>query len=171
MSEKITSPIGTVIWSDLATPDDNDNYVVRLAVDKDNEELLALVNFVDDEIKEKYGNKIPATFGMPFTDGDEKGKEYTAGKTIIRFSSKFQPEFLQPDGKTPLDPKDVYSGCTVRVRADAYIYNNKKVGIKLGLYCVQFAGHGTPIKGKGENHSTVMGAVPAETMTEPWDNQ
>lgn len=77
--------------------------------------------------QQKWPGRDLRTLSFPFKDGNEladqqaqKGREaeFYRGKVVVKCSSKYAPQVLQPNKQEMINPSDMYSGCVIRVEVN-----------------------------------------------------
>lgn len=117
---------------------------------------------IDNAIQEVANEALASTFkgymppnltaavhdgdGVRPTDGKPYGDE-CKGCWVISAKSKTKPEVVDKNVQPILSPTAVYSGCYGRVSLNFYAYNNKRVGVGIGLGNVQKLREGEPLGG------------------------
>jgi hypothetical protein len=127
-------------------------------------EYKKLEEVAEAKLTEKFGAKA-ATMKLkrPFLSGDDyPNYNGYAGKTFLRLSSNFKPEFVNKKAEEiPFDQveDEIYSGCFARVTVNAYAYDTSgNRGVAFGLRNVQKLGEGEKIGGRG-SASSEFGAI------------
>jgi hypothetical protein len=69
---------------------------------------------------------------------------YEAGKYFISLQSQFRPSIIDQSGREIIDPQEFYGGCKAIFAVNAYTYNYKGHGVKLGLVAILKTGEGKP---------------------------
>ena len=88
---------------------------------------------------------------LPFNNGDDKAHKYPeyAGKISIRATSKHQPGVVDAAVQPIMNQSDFYPGCFARMRVNAFTFDNKQIGVSLGLNHIQKVKDGDPLGGGG----------------------
>lgn len=69
---------------------------------------------------------------------------YEPGKYFISVQSQFKPSIIDMSGREIIDPAEFYGGCKAILALNAYTYNYKGHGVKLGLVSILKTGEGKP---------------------------
>lgn len=155
MGTRVTSPKARLSWPKLFSPDTGEmgggKFSCALWIDKKVPEninwLKALKADCIRVAKEAFGRE---DVKLPFKDGDKLEFEASKGCIILTPKSKYRPQVVGADAKTPLDEADVYPGCYVRASVTPYSYDAKgNKGISLFLGNVQKMADGEPLSGGG----------------------
>lgn len=121
----------------------------------DTADLSALAKLARDAAAEKWGADYAKKFKvkMPFIDmaTEPKQAELVAQgfKTMIRVASQRKPQVVQPNGRTPAEEEEAYSGrwAVVTVNAFAWEHPTGGKGVSLGLQNVQLLDHAERLGG------------------------
>lgn len=117
-------------------------------------DLSALKKAVKAAAVDKWGKdqtKWPKKMKIPFRDGDEFGDlAGYPGTVFVRTSSIFPPQVIDKYGEDITDQKEIYAGCYVKARLNAFAYEQKgNVGVSLGVQAIQKVGDGERLDGFG----------------------
>ena len=131
---------------------------------EDSKSLKPLVEAWEVAKKKEWGDNVPRKCRSPFRDGDNEedfeGDHYK-GKWVVKFSTNDNPKFPAPTVYKKLpgeeqgylkDPKELYSGCKVRVTGTAGAYTTGQNGVKFYLENVCKVAEGEPIEGVAQSH-------------------
>jgi hypothetical protein len=163
-----TSPIGIGCFVHVAAPQKpresdkgkDPKYSIVMSFDAatmKSDEMRALKLACIEAAEEKFGkdarDKIKkGKIAMPWrpgTDYEENGFPFDReGSYFIRFSSKEQPGVVDRKAR-PLEPKEIYSGCEVRVTYGVWPYDTEgNKGVTLFLNNVQLVKKGERLAGR-----------------------
>lgn len=180
------SAVGRVIWRDLTTPDSSKKFTVKLAMESEVNETEELRDMVEESIKERWGNKVPKNINNPIKNGDDQtdseGNTWpaTAGMTVATFKTKFediQGKIYSKDGRTKVNPEDIYAGCYARVLYSTFALANGGPqknfnGVIFNLEAVQFCDDGEKLGGPstGFDKDNPFGVEDSEDGSHPFDD-
>lgn len=125
--------------TDIATKQAIDNAIQQVA----NE---ALATTFKGNMPPNLNSAIHDGDGVRPTDGRPYGDE-CKGCWVVSAKSKTKPEVVDANVQPVLSPTAVYSGCYGRVSLNLYAYNNKRMGVGIGLGNVQKLRDGEPLGG------------------------
>jgi hypothetical protein len=131
---------------------DKKTYSVTLLFPKDDATLAEIKKMAADAVQSKWPikekrPKIVSPFKDSQTPTPESGRvpavDYKYGDCIyVRCTSKFQPGVVDSKFAPILDENAIYGGCWIRAEVNAFVYDNQKKGVGIGLLNVQFAKDG-----------------------------
>lgn len=121
-------------------------------------DLTPVKKAVMTAVVEKWGKdktKWPKKLRLPFRDGDEfMDLAGYPGTIFIRASSVFAPQVIDRYGQDITDQKQIYAGCYVKARLNAFAYETKgNVGVSLGVQAIQKVSDGERLDGFGDAKS------------------
>lgn len=134
--------------TEVYSEQDTGKYTATFLLDKEihAKEIEALKAAAQQALKEKYNDKIPKGFVLPFVDGDNKDYDGYEGQISVKASTRRRPVLIDKK-KSPVVEEDnlFYAGCYVNASVDFWVMDNsygKKVLVN--LLVVQFAKDGKP---------------------------
>lgn len=108
-------------------------YSVVLIFPKNSQAVKELKAAVVAAAKEKFGDKIPASFRNPIKDGDENLDKKTGeiktgfeGMNYIQFQRREEqgkPTIVDTSHQEILDPNEAYGGCYAKINANVAAYD------------------------------------------------
>lgn len=114
----------------------------------------AIQQTANEALATTFGGYMPPNINQAVHDGDgtrpTDGRPYgdeCKGCWVISAKSKTRPEVVDANVQPIISPTDVYSGCYGRVSLNFYAYNNKRMGVGIGLGNVQKLRDGDPLGG------------------------
>lgn len=114
----------------------------------------AIQEVANEALASTFGGYMPPNLNASVHDGDgvrpTDGRPYgdeCKGCWIISAKSKTKPEVVDENVQPILSPTAVYSGCYGRASLNFYAYNNKRMGVGIGLGNVQKLRDGEPLGG------------------------
>lgn len=114
----------------------------------------AIQQTANEALATTFGGYMPPNINSAVHDGDgarpTDGRPYgdeCKGCWVISAKSRTRPEVVDANVQPIISPTDVYSGCYGRVSLNFYAYNNKRMGVGIGLGNVQKLRDGDPLGG------------------------
>lgn len=140
-----STPVGrvsfpTVFVAEAFEEGKQKKYGLTLIFDEDTD-LREIKKAVKKCVKDKFGDKPPAKYNLPWRDNEEKSHidGYENAGCFIHMTSKFRPKVVDA-GRVEIDEESdrFYGGCYARASYTVYWYDFKgNKGVALGLGNVQ----------------------------------
>jgi len=133
-------------------PDSKPEASISLLVPKDDPFAKACMMTINKLMTGKYGEdkaKWPDDWKKPISDGDKKADKYPemAGHYVIKCNNKRDlPMVLDAAKNEIMDAREIYPGCVVRVKFNAFI-SKKFHAVGFGLTLVQKIADAEPFGG------------------------
>lgn len=182
-SERLTSAIGHVVWSQLVEADKKGQYTLKLAFDKNAPEVKEMQDAVNNLVEQAWPDKTPKGLKNPSRDGNQltgdndEPHPLTKDKVVVNFATKQEPgspkmPLFGMDGASDVDAEQFWTGNEARVQFSIGTYDFKDndgmthVGTKCYLDGIQWCGKGLQGEGAPTKAPVEFGAVATGEPTE-----
>lgn len=133
--------------------DGNQKYSISLLIDKgDVDGVKAIKKAIGSAAKAKWGDdkeKWPKNIYNPLRDGDKEEKEgIYKGKMFMKAKSGTKPSVVDKSLNPIIDKDEFYPGCICRVSINFFGYDEKGIGVALGLNHVMKLKDGERLDGR-----------------------
>lgn len=150
MSERIMLPKFRASFVNVLERNAKDKFSICMLFEKGSD-LKDLKKLAEETARDKYGEKIPKKFKMPWTKGteyDEDDYPDFQDKIVVNASNKFKVGVVDQDVNPIIDRDEFYSGCYARATVTAACYDvDGNKGVNLYLQNVQKLGEGEKMGG------------------------
>jgi hypothetical protein len=160
-TSEFTCMFPNLIETEKFQDQDTGMYSITMCFDKNNTEAKELL---DQSIEQAKNNdeKVAGAKNLyiPIKDGDDMGKEWSAGNWVLKAKTKFKPKVVSRVGED-LDPDFVHSGsiCRAHIVFRPFIAGTNK-GVTCSLKDLQFISEGNGMGGSTPTFSPLDDDVP-----------
>ena len=160
-TSEFTCMFPNLIETEKFQDQDTGMYSITMCFDENNTEAKDLL---DQSIEQAKNNdeKVAGAKNLyiPIKDGDDMGKEWSAGNWVLKAKTKFKPKVVSRVGED-LDPDFVHSGsiCRAHIVFRPFIAGTNK-GVTCSLKDLQFISEGNGMGGSTPTFSPLDDDVP-----------